>query len=805
MRPAWRRDLALALVCVAAPGCGAGPKTRPGKTVTPVEIVRDRAFSLAAIQRPSPGVAHLSLWIDAGSRDAPSAPQLATTAAWIAAARGGSGIRANVTPDGTELGLRCVAAELAQCLGRLAKTLSVRRATEPEARRARSRLAAARDRADAADPGREADRLALRALLGREAEGLFPLGEPRKDKTVTAEALQGFFREHYGRNRALLVAVGDVDQQRLRTAARKAFAEVPAATTARRSGPLDPEDGGLLVSAAPTNHLALVAAVADLDTALAYARALNRLPESDEQQARPVVSTSAFALRGGAFLLLRLQAERPAAVLRRTAFELLRLQQEGTGERVTTAEREGLPELARAAGEGWCTRVPEPERTGAEIAMGVGAVLHVGCGVGPAKNRRRKSDGDTAFDRARGRLQKAFSYAYRLARPRLRGSIAEKSASALAPNGVPIEIRRRADSTVAIAVRFRGGADNDPFALHGRTALLAEAAATACRGAPSEVLQERLQQIGASLHPLVEAASWGLLLTAPARHWQRALDIVLGCALYPSMSTRDLARARLRLTERLGPDGSFLWSQGRAARLVSPGAPGLVAPRGTIETAANVADRELRAFARGAIVAVRMSIAVVGDVPVEEAAVRIARRVGFLPAGTPPSAPASSAEARSSIQAGKCGGSEIRAIAAWRAEKVGTDGAIALASLLRAELNLSAGIKTVDHGGGSSERFSWAWVSALVSEQALDAFGTAAEQAAGRITPGRLAGQVNRVTADRSAAQAAARARPQLEADRLALAATGIENGSPASSERSRAAAEALLREKPLFFIARPR
>ncbi len=800
MRRAWTRLPVSVLLSLAALGCGARLERPAGESTTPVEIVRENRLSLAAISRPTPGAAHLSLWIDAGSRGVP-VPQIATAAAWIAAARGGSRIRARVTPDGTELALSCATERLRSCLDRLSAALSVRSVTSGDARQARSRLARARARAEAADAGREADRLALGALLGPAADGLFPLGEAANDRAVTPEALKSFYVRHYGPNRAFLVAAGDMETDRLRAPAADAFARAPAAIGVRNERVLRPESNRVAARAGRENHLALVAAFDDLDTASAFARALASDPRHDEQGRASLLSIRAFALRGGAFLLLRLRAAAPAAALRQAAFDLLRLQQEGTDRGRGAVATDGLSEISRAAGEHWCSGSGAGEAGGVKMTMAAGALLRNERGHRAA----RKGGEQAALDRARDSLKQALTEAARIARPRLRGKLGEQRASVRAPNGVPIEVRRRAAAKLAVAVRVTGGAGSDPFALHGRTALLAEAASTACLGISADTLEARLREMNAALYPLVDPTSWGLVLVAPARAWSGALDLALGCALHPSLRGSDLTRARHKLGKKLDPTGTHAWSLSRAARLISSGAPGLVAPRGTAETAANVPAAELRAVAKRSIRANRLSVAAVGDLPVRETALRIARRVGLLRPGDPPAASAP-CRAGSLLQGGRHSGSAIRAILAWRLDFAGGgSGARAFATLVSAELDRMPGLEAIDSDGAGHGNMTWAWVSLRVSTQALDALENAARRAVQSVSVEELQRLVNVVVEREETELSAARARPEIEADHLAAAAIGQVSDKPASAVRARTAAKALLQARPLFFISRPR
>src|SRR5262249_37059181 len=153
--------------------------------------------------------------------------------AWLAADVAGNGVRAHVEPEGTELAVWCPKAQLARCLDWLSRALAARTPSAAQIDAVRARLIAARRRADGADAGRLGDRLALQALYGDASAGLFPLGDAHDDGAANAARVRAFLADHYGPNRALLVAVGEVDERSLLSLAARGFAAAPRARAAR--------------------------------------------------------------------------------------------------------------------------------------------------------------------------------------------------------------------------------------------------------------------------------------------------------------------------------------------------------------------------------------------------------------------------------------------------------------------------------------------------------------------------------------------------------------------------------------------
>src|SRR5262245_52754133 len=204
-----------------------------------------------------------------------------------------------VEPEGLELALWCPKDGLARCFDRLRRGLSLRAPAAPRLAAARTRLVAARRRAEAADPGRAADRLALRALYGEAAEGLVPLGAAREDSAASAAQIRAFLADHFGPNRALLVAIGEVDERGVVAAADRGLGGAPRARAARASARPQPAESGVQLDIDSRGALSLALAGPDLGAVQAAAAAL-RERLGREQLALQAGPAHAFRLRGNA-------------------------------------------------------------------------------------------------------------------------------------------------------------------------------------------------------------------------------------------------------------------------------------------------------------------------------------------------------------------------------------------------------------------------------------------------------------------------------------------------------------------------
>jgi predicted Zn-dependent peptidase len=770
-----------------------------------IEWTTAQGIRISTIVRPTPEVVHLALWIDAGSRDA-SVPQIATVAAWIAAYRAGGSARAYATPDGIELSLRCHSKAVSKCLHRLSAALATREVSEAQARQALGRLVADRRRAEVADEGRTADRLAVTELLGPAARGFFPLGTKEDDAAVTAQAISSFMRNHFGPERSLLIAVGDVDKGNLVSLVEETFQGVPAAKSARVARDLRSSKNGVTAVLDSVSAVSVAVTCPDLGTAAAVARMLSRALKPGAQAADPVRPGGfAVAVRGGALALVRVAANEPVRVVREAAFEYARLKKEGIPRITLSPQMGGLFEIARETGLRWCARGgPTLTET---LGPGVGVSVYTGRGS------QKPSNTDPDMERTRQiaeQIERAYAEGRRQAlEPEIKGDVERDTASVTAANGARIEVRRRDDQQVALAVAVQGGSGFDAAALHGRSALLATLAATACQRMPADRLTVRLEDLGATLEPTVDSESFGLVLTAPSRVWRDALELAMGCALYPSLESTDIVRARLRLRERFGRDGSALWFSHRAAQLISPALPGRIAFWGSPASAANVSEAELSRYAAEAIVGSRLRVAVVGDVPVQEAVERIVRRIGDLPKGTPAQKLAvgrpkgdlnSSFVPQTSEERG-----DFWVISVWRASGSidGAQGARAFAALMRAALDERAGVQVVWRDAGSDSAGSWTALGLKVSGDALAGLDPLLGEVAQSLASRSFDQTIDGFAQQAFLADSEAGARSRVEAERLAR--NRVEAGKKASSFQSiRQVARALVASPASWWVLGP-
>ena len=441
-RPTKHTLALVVLVAVMLAACrsawSAGVPAEAAPSSSQVDVAP--AGSSLAVRRPSAGVALLSLWIDAGSRDANPA-QVATAAAWWAADQVGA--EARVLPDGTELRLLCShrLEGVAACARRLLSALTVEAPNEAQLSALRDRLRSAR-RSAANDEARQALTLALAGLLGDVAAGLSPLGRDEQDVSVSAATVGHFIGQNYAASRAILLGLGDLTKSELQGAWPSA--RRPAAVAARASRTLSPSASELRVALGKSNQIALVVPTASVPEAASLCERFRHI--------HPQTTANISSLRGATLAHLHLPGgELPFARLQAAVFDVRRLQGE-PGDFVASPPPDTLEEMARQMGEQWIAR--GPAAVGARAALGVGLIL--------AHDEHAVDTGDGVLAKGRGRALAAIEAGTKNSSGATRGESSQERALVTSDNGARIEVlRRRGDGWFSAAIRFAGGSALD--------------------------------------------------------------------------------------------------------------------------------------------------------------------------------------------------------------------------------------------------------------------------------------------------------------------------------------------------------
>jgi predicted Zn-dependent peptidase len=672
-----------------------------------------QGMRIASLPRATPEVVWLALYIDAGSRDA-ALPETATLSARLAAERFGAEATATVFPDVTELSLSCDASRLKQCVERLAHALSTRDPDDAALASARTRLRDDQRRALASEPESALDALAVEALLGDKSRNFFPLGSVDSDLVAAGQAVPEFLSRHYGPERALLVAAGDIGPSLLMNLAANSFQSVPRAQERRRARELAPVERSRLAVSFDAKTGATLALAAQDESRL---REATQMLASVLAQIEPKTSVKGhvFAARSGALAVLRLRASDSELALREATRALARMQREPPQTAKPSAQADDLRSSARTLGLQFGAEGGTGPRA---LYFGAALALAAEPDGGPA-DMKRQSEREQA---RRERAQKQFDEAIDQADPELSGELDNYVAAVQLKNGARIDVQFMQGSSVAVAIRIANGAASDPSSMHGRAALLATLTSMYCAGMGPELLQGRFEQLGATFSARVDAESYGALMRVPKEHFQEATELLLRCLRTPSRDPVHLAEATARLQHKLKQPDQGRTLRARTASFVSPKAPGPFAPWGDPQRIPNLQPRELEQALRENQVGDRWAIGVVGPVEVETSTSWLARRMADL-AATPRTAAAHWDEPQTELPSDppRSRGLHGTFIAVWSAhgDYPGAVGAELFARAMRALLGALPGVEVQWHEADSYKQTSFAALALRVRQDLL--------------------------------------------------------------------------------------
>lgn len=672
-----------------------------------------QGMRIASLPRATPSVLWLALYIDAGSRDA-VLPETATLGARLAADRVGPDAVATVFPDVTEISLSCKTPDLRHCVERLASALATRDPDDAALAAARARLRDDQRRALAAEPDSALDVLALQALLGDRGRSFFPLGSVDSDLVGAGKAVPAFLRQHYGPERALLVAAGDVGPSMLMQLATAAFEGAPRALAARAQRELSPAERSQLAVSFDAKSAATLALAGRDESSLRDAT--QTLASVLAQiEAKTAVKGHVFAARSGALAVLRLHGSDCELALREATRALSRMQREQARSAPAVAQPDDLRSSARELGL----------QFGAEGGAGPRA-LHFAAALalraepdGGPLDMKRQAEREQA---RRERAQTQFDEAIEGADPELTGEQDNYVAAVQLKNGAHVDVQFMQGSAVAVAVRIANGAAADPPSMHGRAALLATLTGMYCAGMGPELLRGRFEQLGATFDMRVDAESYGALMRVPRENFEAATELLLRCLRSPSRAPIHLVEASARLREQLKDPARGLTLRARTADFLSPKAPGPLAPWGDPNRIANLQPRELEATLRENLAGSRWAVGVVGPVDVPSSTSWLARRLSDL-AASPRTAAVHWDDAATALpsEPPRSRGLHGTFIAVWSAhgDYPGAVGAELFARALRALLGALPGVEVQWHEADSYKQTSFVALALRVRQDLL--------------------------------------------------------------------------------------
>lgn len=762
------RLAAVALLLAACGGSG-----RPPSPDLPEGMLDEAAGTqIVLVPRSTSGRVWLSLWLDAGSRDA-DPPELATLAMWTAVSADDVAVR--VLPDGIELTLPCRTPALHECLSQLAAAVGQRRLDPERWSAAERRLEDARARI-AGDEGRRLDALALEALLGRSIDPLGRAAEP-----ADIEAAEQFLADHAGAGRLLLVAIGDVDARALREAVEVTLGRLPRA---RRSRAVREAHGARSVRVEVGDREAVAAATlrpSIADGARLARRWLARV-EGDVPRARATADT--FPVRGGAAVVARVEGREAQRAL---VEHLAELSEEPALQASDPPPSEDGPRaLARWIGVRWASRQREAVRAG----LGVAVLLDGGRG-----DRVGEADPDAAL---RDAAERELTHVLRatLDPVTLEGTVSADLVDARLPGGAVLRARRLAGAArLSAVVLFEGGAEEEPADEHGVTALLTRLAAEGCDEVSRRELGLTLESLGIETAAILTAEAWGLRVEGPPDRWREVSYLAPRCAGLPYLDTGEVGATRETLMATLTrPEHA-----GRAlvATLLSPAAPGRVAPLGSAHGVDAVSPRVLARARRQRVARVRARLALAGDVAMDDAARILARGAARWDEGAAPEL-APWAASTEPMRGGRHPYDRYEAVVAWTttAPDQGDMAAAAFAQAAARALSGEPGLRALWHEGGTHGGRAFALVGLETSPDALDGLPAHVSRAVGTLGWSEVA---DVAVADDEERRAWGESSPRRVA--LALATRSAE---PLARDEAIRILEQLASSSPYYVILRP-
>lgn len=715
------------LVLALALGCGAAPPPPVRPRPSPSAPVRVGDVELVVRERATDGRIATALFVRAPEESA----ALRAVAGWILETRLPA-LTSRATPDGLVLLARGESGDQRAMLDVLAAALATRAVTAEELAHALERLRAHRA-GRAHDDRALAQRLAIESLVG---ERLDPLGDPSEDDAIDLAAIDAWLAASLGLERTLVVVVGATSEESAQADVAAALAEAPHVAAA--AAPSAWQAGAARVAGGEHGFAAAATATPDLDEAARLAAWVPRLV--------PSARATAFPLRGRALVVASVAGdEDELAGLALALARARELDEEAPARASRSAEDETL-----AIGDAWLAQT-----TGAwdpRIALGL---------------VRTEGPDDDGAERDDASLEAP-------AIPSAPRTIDGASGELTLASGLRVRAREVDGEEVAVVLAFGAGAALDPPREHGRTALLAAVLARSCEPSADDAW--------------IGPDDFGVVLRAEQGHLERTLLRAVECVRHAREEIAHTEGVRASAIAALSEDDR---RRAWAARVLAPGAPGRIAPRGS--PAGIAAASELEAALDDALDARRAAIGIVAPAPVAHLldvgqALGASLTAGRAPLEVPaPAAPASEDAFVTDPELAR-----PEAIVALRATGRSEAGAAAAATTL-AQALAAQGLAVRARAGGVSGDESYAYVVVSGEDAALDALPrTTALVLASAAVPASLADDA----AELARTHALARADVGVLARALATA--------PPPDDDATAVAHALLAARPRFVMARP-
>ncbi len=242
-----------------------------------------------------------------------------------------------------------------------------------------------------------------------------------------------------------------------------------------------------------------------------------------------------------------------------------------------------------------------------------------------------KRAGKTFARRAEQRVRKAAHPAH---------PVAPVDKRVVLPNGMTVIVRRDPSvPVVAMRAVWRGGQRVEDADHAGASTLLARMITRGCGKLDADAVADRIDRLGGSLGGVAGRNSFGIAGEWLARNWQNGLELMSDCILDPQLPVRELAREKRLLVDDQAAQGDN--PSQVAFRLFSEALygdhPYARDVLGTARSVGKLSRDDLAAFYRAQYPVSNLTLAIVGDVDIDDAVARITKRFAAKsPRATPP-------------------------------------------------------------------------------------------------------------------------------------------------------------------------
>lgn len=490
-----------------------------------------------------------------------------------------------------------------------------------------------------------------RPVIGT-AETVMRLGE---------RELVEFFRSYYVADNLTLVIAGDVDPSRVRRSVERRFRSMPAGRPARCVAAEPPQTAprascvhrdvseaylavGFHVPAARHPDLAALDVAAILLGQSESARLPRLLRDRDQ------LATSAYAnvhaLRDPGLLVLSAtaRAEDATSTVGALVDRTLELATVVTTEELEkariAAETAFVRQLETAQGRarslGWHATIAGDPQFGHVYLDRIRSVRTLDVTDVMRRYLRPENASVAAIlPKHRARPAKTFE---RTAEARVQSSLQEAPAQAapvekrvVLPNGMVLLVRRDPSvPVVAMRAVWRGGQRAEDASTAGASTLLARMITRGCGTLGATEVADRIDRLGGSLGGVAGRNSFGIAAEWLARTWKPGLALLADCVLSPSLPPRELARERRLLLEdqRVQRDHPAQVAFRTFSEALYGEHPYARDPLGTPTSIAELSRPKLAAFYRARYPVSAMTLAIVGDVEIDEVIAEVKARFG---------------------------------------------------------------------------------------------------------------------------------------------------------------------------------